>query len=100
MRAAAALLHDRIERYIFTSSISVYPDPNPPNLDETATLATFTEGTDPDNWRDFDNYGARKAACEAQLATAFPGRLLVIRPRFIVGPHDYSDRFNTARAQR
>ena len=104
-RGAAELLRDRIGRYIFTSSISVYPDELQAYADENTPLAAFTAGADPDNWRDMENYGARKAACEAELEALLPGRVLTIRPGFIVGPHDYSDRFNSwieraARPQR
>jgi 2'-hydroxyisoflavone reductase len=95
VRAAAELLRERIGRYIYTSSISVYPFPILPGLDETAPLAAFTEGADPEDARDMENYGARKVACEAVLETLLPGRVLIVRPGFIVGPHDYSDRFNS-----
>lgn len=93
-RSAAELLHGRIGRYIYTSSISVYPFPIQADIDETAPVAEFPAGADPDDARDFDNYGPRKAACEAVLGPFFGERLLVVRPGFIVGPHDYSDRFN------
>lgn len=93
-RRAAERLRDRIGTYVFTSSISVYPDPMPANVDETAPTAVFPADADPDDPRDFANYGARKAACEAALDAVMPGRVLHVRPGFIVGPHDYSDRFN------
>ena len=34
-----------------------------------------------------------KVACELEAQDAFPGRCLVVRPGYIVGPHDPSDRF-------
>jgi 2'-hydroxyisoflavone reductase len=98
---AAELLRERAGRYLFVSSISVYPDPMLANVDETAPTAAFTPGADIDDARDMENYGARKAACEATLTEVFSGRdhvagrELIIRPGFIVGPHDYSDRFNS-----
>jgi 2'-hydroxyisoflavone reductase len=107
VRLAAELLRDRVDRYLFVSSISVYPDPMPANVDETAPTASFTPGADIDDARDMENYGARKAACEAEVTEFFSGRdhvtdpddvagrELIIRPGFIVGPHDYSDRFNS-----
>jgi 2'-hydroxyisoflavone reductase len=95
VRAAAEALRDRIDRYIFTSSISVYPFPIQPGTDESAPTATFTDGADVEDARDMENYGARKAACEVLLETLLPGRLLSIRPGFIIGPHDYTDRFNS-----
>src|SRR5207249_4838220 len=38
-------------------------------------------------------YGPLKALCEREAEAAMPGRVLVIRPGLIVGPHDYTDRF-------
>jgi 2'-hydroxyisoflavone reductase len=34
-----------------------------------------------------------KVACELEALAAFPGRCLVVRPGYIVGPHDPTDRF-------
>ena len=93
--SGAELLGDRIGHYIYTSSISVYRSQNEANLDEGAPLAEFPAGADPDNARDIENYGARKAACEGALAALLADRLAVVRPGFIIGPYDYSDRFNS-----
>jgi 2'-hydroxyisoflavone reductase len=81
VRAAAEGLRERIDRYVFTSSISVYPFPIQPGTDESAPTASFTTGSDVEDARDMENYGARKAACEALLAALLPGRLLTIWPR-------------------
>ena len=40
-----------------------------------------------------ETYGPLKVACEAEAAARFGDRLLVIRPGYIVGPHDPTDRF-------
>lgn len=40
-----------------------------------------------------ETYGALKALCEQAAEQAMPGRVLVIRPGLIVGPHDVTDRF-------
>ena len=93
-REAAKLLHDRIERYVYTSSIAVYPQPMQPNVDETHPVAVFPPDADPDDARDMANYGPRKAACEAAVDATMLGRVLTIRPGFIVGPYDFTDRFN------
>jgi 2'-hydroxyisoflavone reductase len=96
VRSAAELLGDRIDHYIFTSSISVYPYPIHPHLNETAPLATFPAGANREDARDEENYGARKAACEAALTAVLSAkRVLIVRPGFIVGPYDYTDRFNS-----
>jgi 2'-hydroxyisoflavone reductase len=94
VRAAAEGLRDRIDRYVFTSTIGVYRFPIQPGTSESAPTASFTAGADVEDPRDMENYGARKAACEVLLEALLPGRLLTIRPGFIIGPHDYTDRFN------
>jgi 2'-hydroxyisoflavone reductase len=94
-RGAAEALQGRIAHYIYTSSISVYPDPMPPNVNESAPVAQFPPGANREDARDVENYGPRKAACEDALAAVLPASsILVVRPGFIVGPHDYTDRFN------
>src|SRR5260370_40456410 len=42
----------------------------------------------------FALYGPLKALAEAEAEKWFPGRALIIRPGYIVGPGDESDRFN------
>ncbi len=40
-----------------------------------------------------DSYGPMKALCEQYTVDAFPGRASIVRPGYIVGPLDRSDRF-------
>jgi 2'-hydroxyisoflavone reductase len=42
---------------------------------------------------EFENYGGLKALCEKAAAAAFPGRAAIVRPGYIVGPGDPTDRF-------
>jgi 2'-hydroxyisoflavone reductase len=95
VRASARALGDRIAQYVFVSSLSVYPFPMPPGLDETAPVQPLPAGADPDDAANVETYGARKAACEAVLEELLPGRVLAVRAGFIVGPHDNTDRFNS-----
>jgi 2'-hydroxyisoflavone reductase len=75
-------------RYLFVSSISAYEGPG------YAEGAPVQRPPDPlpDAWTP-ETYGGLKAACEAQVRSAFGERALVIRPGLIVGPHDPTDRF-------
>jgi 2'-hydroxyisoflavone reductase len=41
----------------------------------------------------FENYGPLKALCEQAAEAAMPGKVTNIRPGFIVGPGDTTDRF-------
>lgn len=42
---------------------------------------------------DWQTYGPLKVACEREVRERFGDRALVIRPGYIVGPHDPTDRF-------
>jgi 2'-hydroxyisoflavone reductase len=95
VRASATALRERIAQYVFVSSLSVYPFPLPPGLDETAAVAAMPPGADPDDAANMETYGARKAACEAVLAELLPERVLAVRAGFIIGPHDNTGRFNS-----
>jgi 2'-hydroxyisoflavone reductase len=96
VQAAAELLRDAIERYVFVSTLSVYEDPMPPGCDESAPRKTLPAGADA-NGSDItgDTYGARKALCEDALDAELPGRNVAVRAGFIVGPHDNTDRFSS-----
>ena len=91
VEASAALLHDRIGRYAFVSSISVYASEAHAGQDETAPLLPPVES---DNEDILKNYGALKASCEAVVVQRFDGRATILRPGLIVGPYDPTDRFS------
>lgn len=103
VRASAGLLADAAGQYVFISSISVY-SAFAPGMDETAPAGTLTaeqsreaETIDAGDRATAVTYGALygplKAASERAAEEAMPGRVLIVRPGLIVGPHDYSDRF-------
>lgn len=91
VRASASLLAASVERYIFISSISVYPDLTIEGIDESAAVATIGDPSVEEITG--ETYGPLKALCEAAVEAALPGRALLIRPGLIVGPFDPSDRF-------
>jgi 2'-hydroxyisoflavone reductase len=83
-------LGDRTGHYTFVSTISVYgQDVVDEGFDETAPLLEPA-------WDDeltMEKYGELKVACE-QVARELAGdRLLVIRPGYVIGPHDPTHRF-------
>jgi 2'-hydroxyisoflavone reductase len=88
---SARLLAAAVERYVFISSVSVYPDYSRPGVDESAAVATIEDETV--EQIDEHTYGPLKALCERAVEEALPGRALVIRPGLIVGPDDPTDRF-------
>ncbi|HMG20234.1 MAG TPA: NAD-dependent epimerase/dehydratase family protein [Kofleriaceae bacterium] len=91
--ASAQLLAKQADRYIYISSISAYDDKVPAGGDETTRLATLADPKVETMGPAFENYGGLKALCEAAAEAAFPGRTAVVRPGYIVGPGDPTDRF-------
>ena len=88
--ASATLLADRVGRYLFVSSVSVYADAARPGIDETGSVATLA---DPATEDVVPNYGGLKAACEAVVQTVYGDAATIVRPGLIVGAGDGSDRF-------
>jgi 2'-hydroxyisoflavone reductase len=91
VRASTQLLSDAVGSYAFVSTLSVYPDDAPAGTDEGAPTQRppLTDAEDVTN----ETYGPLKVGCELEAQGAFPGRCLVLRPGYIVGPHDPTDRF-------
>jgi 2'-hydroxyisoflavone reductase len=99
VKLTAELLAPSVSQYLFVSSISVYPDFKAPR-DETSAVGTLKDETV--EKVDNDTYGPLKALSEKAAEAAMPGRVTVLRPGLIVGPHDSTDRFTywPARAAR
>lgn len=92
-KASAELLGPAVGQYIFISTLSVYAKNDVADKDESDTLATLSSPETEDFGKQFENYGAGKAACEAAAEAAMPGRVTSMRAGFIVGPRDNSQRF-------
>ena len=91
VRDSAELLQDRAEQYLFISSISAYADFAQPGLDETYRLGTLADpGVEEVN---AETYGPLKVLCERALAAAFGDNATIVRPGYIVGPGDSTDRW-------
>ncbi len=91
VRLSTDMLRDHAQHYIFVSSISAYANLTPPGIDEDYTLATLA---DPNVEEITDTtYGGLKALCEQTVEQAFGQRCAIIRPTYIVGPGDPTDRF-------
>jgi nucleoside-diphosphate-sugar epimerase len=91
VRASVDALQDRVQHYIYVSSISAYADLTPAGIDEDYKLAPLD---DPEAKEITEkNYGGLKAACEQIVEQTFATRQAVIRPTYIVGPGDHTDRF-------
>lgn len=89
VRQSSALLKGATQRYLFTSSTGVYYPYLQKGLNEADGV--HTDAVDAKDGS--ESFGTRKAQCEALVRAEFGERGLVVRPTYIVGPGDYTDRF-------
>jgi len=92
VRLSAQLLQDSADRYLFTSTRSVYREFSEVGLNEETGLV-FEHDLSMTDQEDDLGYGPRKILCERELQRAFGTRSLIVRPGLIVGPGDQTDRF-------
>src|ERR1700674_2335271 len=84
------LLAPSVGYCLYISSIAAYASFAKPNDEHSPTGKL----ADPDADKvTGETYGPMKALCEQYSADAFKGRLSIVRPGYIVGPLDPSDRF-------
>jgi 2'-hydroxyisoflavone reductase len=91
VRTLGEALQGRVGHYTFISTASVYDTPgnNKQGTDESSKLLEYTGTIDPySNPRIEGHYGSMKVLCEREAEKQFPGRVLVFRPGYIVGPGD------------
>jgi 2'-hydroxyisoflavone reductase len=91
VRSLATALGGRGGTYVYISSVSAYSPSVPPNYDESAALATIddADATDVTN----ENYGGLKVACEHVSTELFGPDTTIIRPTYVIGPYDRTNRF-------
>jgi 2'-hydroxyisoflavone reductase len=96
----AKALGGRGGHHVFVSTVSVYAEPTAPDADEDSALLE----PPPDDVEEVTNetYGPLKVACERAAERAYGDRLAIIRPTYVIGPHDPTGRFAwwVARAAR
>ena len=91
VQLSADLLHGNVGRYLFISSISVYESFAKPGLDEDDPVGKLADETV--EKVDGETYGPLKALCERAVEQRYGGAATIVRPTYIVGPRDYTDRF-------
>ncbi len=89
VRQSTQLLKDSVGRYLFTSSTGVFYPYLEPGADEARPVRLAAQ--DPEDGS--EAYGVAKAQCERHVLDVFGARGLVVRPTYIVGPGDTTDRF-------
>ena len=92
----AKVLAGNAGQYVFISSLSVYKtlevDATP--VDEASPLCECADKYTQDLGPNYENYGALKRYGEEAAAVAFQGKATLVRPGYIVGPGDGTDRFS------
>ncbi|MEU3561007.1 NAD-dependent epimerase/dehydratase family protein [Kitasatospora sp. NPDC006786] len=89
---AAALDPGAAGRYLLVSSLSVYDAPAAPGFAEDSPLlpADGPEAAEVTA----ESYGVLKVQCERAAREAFGPQTLLIRPTYVIGPRDYTHRFD------
>lgn len=91
VKLTANLLEDRVRHYIFVSSISVYGAFPKPGLDEDDKVATPPDAKVEEV--NGETYAGLKAGCEQVVESTYGSRCTIVRPHYVVGPGDSTDRF-------
>ena len=91
VRDSAELLKDRCRRYIFISTVAVYDFEAAEVFPESAKLAEWPDPEDEEVTA--ASYGPLKAACDRVAREILGDRCTVVRPTYVVGPGDHTDRF-------
>lgn len=90
VKMSAELLAPSVRYCLYISSVSAYASFAAPN-DEHSPLGKLA---DPETDKiTGETYGPMKALCEQYSAAAFKDRLSIVRPGYVVGPLDPTDRF-------
>lgn len=91
VKLSADLLKDHVRQYLYVSSISVYGTFPKPGLNEDDTVATPPDAKVEEVTG--ATYPGLKAACEQVVESTYGRRSTIVRPHFVVGPGDSTDRF-------
>jgi len=91
VRATAELLKGHVKQYVFISSVSVYADYKKAGIDEDYPLAKLADPTTDEVTG--ETYGGLKVLCEKVVEQTYGKNATNIRPSYIAGPGDHTDRF-------
>jgi 2'-hydroxyisoflavone reductase len=92
VRTLAKALGGRGGHHVIVSSVSAYDEPEAPGYDEDSPLVRLDDPQVEEITG--ETYGGLKVLCEEAAAEAYGSDgLAVIRPTYVIGPHDYTGRF-------
>ncbi|MDZ4348070.1 MAG: NAD-dependent epimerase/dehydratase family protein [Xanthomonadaceae bacterium] len=89
--AAALLAKGGTPHYLFISTVAVYDNFRQPGMDESGQLKTLADPSI--ETVDGETYGPLKVLCEQAVNAHYTGAATILRPTFIIGPGDHTDRF-------
>jgi len=87
----AELLEGHVKQYVLISSVAAYADFAKAGIDESYRLMKLDDPTVEEV--NGQTYGGLKALCEQVAVDIFGKQATLIRPTYIAGPGDYTDRF-------
>ncbi len=85
--SSCELLKGRVGHFGYVSTISVYAEPWPEGIDESAQVVDGDPDS-PDGIEDISNYAAAKRGGELAVLRAFGDAALLARPGLILGPYE------------
>jgi len=91
VRDSAELFKGRCKRYIYVSTVAVYDFDTGSNFPESAKLAELSDPTIEEVTG--ATYGPLKAECDRIVRTIYGDVCTIVRPTYVVGPGDHTDRF-------
>jgi 2'-hydroxyisoflavone reductase len=91
VRDSVELLRDRCDRYVYVSTVAVYEPTAGPRFDEKSPLRAAPEPATEEVTG--QSYGPLKAECDRIVQAALGNRATIVRPTYLVGPGDDTDRF-------
>ena len=89
VQASVDLLRKRCGRYVYVSTVGVYDFDKGSHFTETSPLADAIDTEVISN----DSYGPLKAECDLIVQKSLGEKGTIVRPGYIVGPGDHTDRF-------
>ena len=91
VRDSAELLKGRCSRYLYTSTVAVYDFDLSPRVDHSGPLLAAPKPTT--EAVTGQTYGPLKAECDRIVQAIYGEQATIVRPTFVVGPGDSTDRF-------
>ncbi len=91
VKDSCELLKENVPHYVFISTISVYDHGFGEPIDIDSPLATLEDESIEEITG--ETYGGLKVLCEDEVLDIYEEKATIIRPGYIVGPDDHTDRF-------